>query len=162
MNILPALPSGVVSAIALRSDAIDYPLESPEVVEAVEQRLAPLSEEFGPMPALQGMISAVNAGAMPLRGKTGSDTVSSDAGAACFRIQYENYAAATQAATVFARRWEKLESPLIGDTYESLMSLEAITVDGSVVSADLTQRELPEVWNEPFRGRDLLPLLADE
>jgi hypothetical protein len=159
MGLLHTLPASTVSAIALRTDAIDYPSYSSE--EVIEAELAPLRDEFGPMPALQGMISTVNAGALPLRDEreSGADLV--NAGTACFRIQYESNAAATQAATVFAQRWEELESPIIGERYEALMSLDAIKVDGHVVSADLTQYEYPGLWNELFRNGDILALLPD-
>ena len=148
---LRTLPETTVSAIALSAAAVGVSSnvdsgEAPPLNDLIVQS----DEEVGPMPAYDGLLTAVAAGAVASEGGGG-------AGTAMIRIVTSSSEDAEQAARVVEYRWNEGMSLVTGEPYPDLMEITDLSVEDTVAQIDFDQVRTSRVWSDLFLSRDTLP-----
>ena len=150
---LRTLPETTVSAIALSAAAVGVSSDvDPGEAGPLNDLILESTEEVGPMPPYEGLVTAVAAGAVPTEGGGG-------AGTAMIRIVTGSAEEAEQAANVVEYRWTEGTSIVIGQPYTELMEITGLSVDDTVGVIDFEQMESSRVWNQLFLSRDTLPFI---
>jgi hypothetical protein len=164
-SLVATLPETVASAIALQPTALASTPFDLEEGALQEDELAAIAAEFGPMPPIQGVIAAVNAGAMLIDSDWGPNgtpvaTPRPDAGTAEFRLQLGTAEEAEQARVVFTERWQRLNSLVSGALpYAEIMELSQSSTVDDIVELSFRLLRSPNSWIQMIMTRDVLPFV---
>jgi hypothetical protein len=159
--VLATLPSTTVSAMAVgpMSAAAMIAIPTDEVAGALAQADA----ETGPMPANQGMVFGVTAGAVSVDGLNDPPFTAPDFGAgeglALVRLIAAVPEDARQAIDVVAYRWNTMNSLATMEPYAELMEILSASAEDRIAAFDFAQLRSPAVWRQMLINRDILPFV---
>jgi hypothetical protein len=162
--LIQSLPHTTVSAIAATSEQLlpDPVIASEEQLEEFESQLAQSDDRLGPMPAITGLVTAVNEGSTLVDFEwrpegTPVAEPTADAGTSFVRMCTQSEEDAVQAATVAAGRWESLDSLVIKVPYLDLAEVVSHGAEGNVAMIDFIQLRSPGLWHELIMMSDVAP-----
>nr|MBA3275917.1 hypothetical protein [Chloroflexia bacterium] len=150
---LRTLPATTVSAIALSAAAVGFSIDvDPGQAGPLNDLIVQSDAEVGSMPPYDGLLTAVDAGAV-------TTEVGGGAGTAMIRIVTGSGEDAEQAANVVEYRWTEGASLVSGQPYTDLMEITDLSVDDNVAMIDFELAENARVWSQLFISRDTLPFI---
>lgn len=163
---IATLPETIVSAMAIPASALGISPFEIEAVDAQTDEIEAIRAEFGQMPPIQGLIAAVNEGAIIADSDWSPDgtpvaTPRSDIGAAFWRMNAATPEDAEQIRAIVEARWNRLRSLATGLPYTDYMGITATRVVDSVAEIDFQMLTNPTFWLRLIYQRDVLPLAPD-
>lgn len=115
--------------------------------EAIDEALAESDAEVGTMPESEGMIVAVNAGAVTADFyEDQADIPDFKAGLAMMRLVMSSEDDAAQAIAVVEHRWQSMSSLYTQQPFTGIMEIDSTAVDGDVAEIDFVQVRSPKIW----------------
>ena len=165
--LVSTMPETTVSAVALTASALGISTFETEAIDAQADEIAAIRDEFGVMPAIQGMIAGVNEGAIIVDSDwspngTPVTTPRPDAGTAYWNLNAGTPEDAEQVLAIAEARWNRLDSITRSGPYADIMEITGTAIEGSLVEIDFRLLISPMVWYQPILHLDLLPIFPDD